>query len=441
MTPIQPASAQTKAVSFDTTVHGTTLHAEVAITPRQGTFVTDAQMSDVRELLSHLMEVTAQYQPEEDVRNESLDAYVVLANTFQVLDLARASVDSRPKEVMRYFWLAASNLEVLQAWDPRFTQAYLLARHGEEKAGNFDLDNLEDLCDAIETWMPQRYAEPGFTQRRVVVDDHQRPEDFQRTRTPDHEAVGVSMVNDEDLPAEEYQRTGRTVLPVPMYPDGTLEPRAIVRRIMSDKVVTCTFTCDREAFHLLRALSSAAELELTERRGSTPVEFYANLAHAKQLCIMTHQERFFVDGVHRRAVIDALYSCLITLSLFSNEWVMPKYLAKLAETLNEDLGSDNVIHTVHAIEAWLPRDLRELMPRVWSDELDAQLQEPLVAGLNVLPGARFVGVFDEQTPEEFEGTGLPDAEKFSPIDLGADLGEDALQVLAIPNLSVFRTGV
>ena len=115
--------------------------------------------------------------------------------------------------------------------------------------------------------------------------------------------------------------------------------------------------------------------------------------------------------------------------------------AKLAATLNEDLGSDDVIYTVHAIEAWLPRDIRELMPRLWSEELDAQLQEPLVAGLNILPGARFVGVLDEQTQADFEETGLPDVDKFSPIDLGPELGEDALEVLSIPNISVFRTWV
>lgn len=434
-------SAQTKAFSFDTTIHGAKLRAEVEITPRHSQYVTDTQMDFARALLSHLMDLTAQYTPQPDTRDESLDAYVVLADTFQELDLARASVDMRPKEAMRYFWHAASNLEVLQAWDPRFTQAYLLASFGEEKAGNFDLDDIEELCEAIESWMPQRYAGPGFTQQRVVVDDRQSAEDFQRTRTPDHEAVSVTMVEDADLSADEYQRTGRTVLPVPMYPDGTLDTRATVRRIMSDMLVTCTVSCNREAFHLLRTLTSAAQMQLVERRGSTPVEFYTHLAHAKQLCRLARQDRFLADGVYRRTAIGALYSSLITVSLFSDEWVMPKYLAKLAATLNEDLGSDDVIYTVHAIEAWLPRDIRELMPRVWNEKLDTQLQEPLVAGLNVLPGARFVAVLDEQTQADFEETGLPDVDKFSPIDLGPELGEDALEVLSIPNISVFRTWV
>lgn len=435
------AERQSEVLSFDTTIHGTKLHAEVEISPRGTQYLTEAQMDATRALLTHLANVAAEYQPEEDTRDESLDAYVVLADTFQVLDLARAAVDSRPKEAMRYFWHAASNLEVLQAWDPRFTQAYLVARYGEELAGNFVLEPLEELCEQIESWMPQRYAGPGFTQRRVVVDDRQSAEDFQRTLTPDHEAVSVLMVDDEDLPADEYQLTGRTVLPVPMFPDGTLDTRAMVRRIMDDQFVTCKFHTDRPAFHLLRTLTSAAQLQLVEHRGSTPVEFYSHLAHAKQLCRLARQDRFLADGVYRRTVIGALYSSLITVSLFSDEWVMPKYLAKLAATLNEDLGSDDVIYTVHAIEAWLPRDIRELMPRVWNEKLDTQLQEPLVAGLNVLPGARFVAVLDEQTQADFEETGLPDVDKFSPIDLGPELGEDALEVLSIPNISVFRTWV
>lgn len=427
---------QTKSLSFTTTVHGTQLRADISVTPRTTAAVTEEQLEFARELTTHLMDVTAEYQPEEATRNESLDAYVVLAHAFQVLDLARASVESRPRDVREYFWRLASDLEVLQAWDPRFTAAYTLARHGEMRAGDFDIDGIEELCEAIETWMPQRYAGKGFTPRRVVVDDHQSADDFLRTRTPDHTAVSVKMVEDAELPEEDYAVTARSVLPVPMFPDGTLDTRADVRSLFDDFSVLCTFRTDREDFPLLRSLSSAAEVATTVRRGHTPLEFYTELAYAKQLCWLARRERFAEDGVYRHKLLDELYPALIVVSLFGEHLAMPKYLAKLAGDVNEDLGSDAVLRVADVIDAWLPRDVRELVPSEWDDELDQQLPESLVAGLNALPGRRFIAVLDDQPAEEFEATGMPDKGRLNPVDLGPEVDPE---VLSMRGVQVFRS--
>lgn len=430
--------AQTKSLSFETTVHGTQLRAEVHITPRDGGSVTEQQLQFARALTTHLMDVSAEYQPVEATRNESLDAYVVLADAFQVLDLARASVDSPPSVARGYFSRLASDLDVLQGWDPRFAAACALANRGEQAAGDFDTSGIDELCDALESWMPQRYAAPGFTRRRVLVDDHQSEADFQKTRTPDCLAVSVRMVDEAELGEEVYQVTGRTVLPLPMYPDGSLDTSVDVHALVGDMRVRCSFVTDREDFPLLRALSIAAQSATTARREATPVEFYQQLAYAKRLCWLARKERFAEDGVYRHKLIDELCGALLTVAQFGTEFKTALNLAQLAAERNEDLTSDDVLDVANVVEAWLPRDVRELVPADWDEELDKQLPESLVTGLNALPGRRFVVVFDEQTAEEFAETGLPDKERLVPVDLGAVIDPDVLGLRAV---QVFRSGV
>lgn len=428
----------TKTLSFQATVHGTQLRAEISVAPRDGGGVTERQLAFARALTTHLMDVSAEYQPVEATRNESLDAYVVLADAFRVLDLARASVDSPPSVAREYFWRLASDLDVLEAWDPRFAAASALARHGEQVAGDFDTSSVPQLCDALESWMPQRFAQPGFTPRRVLVDDHQSEADFQKTRTPERLAASVRIVDDAELLEEECQITGRTVLPVPMYPDGSLDTRVDVRSQVNDMNVRCTFITDREDFPLLRAMSTAAEAATTVRRGSTPVEFYQELALAKQLCRLARNERFAEDGMHRRKLLDALCGALHVVAAFGAEFETALHLAQLVAGRTEDLGSDDVLRVTNVIDAWLPRDVRELVPAGWDEELDTHLPVSLLTGLNALPGRRFVAVVDEQTAAEFAETGLPEKDRLVPVDLGAEIDPDVLGMRAV---QVFRSGV
>lgn len=428
-----------KQLSFSTTIHGVDLEAEISVGPRGGGYATEEHLEYARALAEHLMDVTAEYEPEEDARSETLDAYVVLANTLQVLDLARDSEDTTAKQIKEYLFHAASNLEVLAAWDPRFAMAYHLARLGEAEAGNFDYVHVSDLVESIETWMPLRYADAGYTPHRVIVDDRQSEEDFQTTRLPDHTAVSIRMVDDEDVTEEDFNVTGRMVLPVPMFPDGTLENRVTVQSLMHDKTVFCRFTTNRDAFHLLRTLGEAVEMFTAERRGEFPLDFYTELAYAKQLCWAAGSQRFLEDGIYRRNVIDALYPSLIVLSLFGPEYEMPKHLAKLAETLNEDMTSDAAVHIVNTIDAWLPRDVKEYVPAGWGENFDAQMPMTLLDGINALPGARFVVVFDDQTREDFEATRMPDKSKLTPMDIGPEIDPRVLG--GGGGMQVFRTWV
>ncbi|QYH20164.1 hypothetical protein JKI95_04190 [Corynebacterium aquatimens] len=267
----------------------------------------------------------------------------------------------------------------------------------------------------------------------MVVDDIQDPEDFAATRTPDHTAVKVRMVEDAEL--DHSAETGRTVLPVPMFPEGTLETRCRSYAFTRDMVIQFRFRTDREAFHLLHKLDEAFLVYTSERRGSTPLDFYTELAYAKQLCSLSRTVRFEEDGVYRRNIIDELYPSLIVMSLFDVQYAMPMYFTQLAETKNEDMTSQTAMHLVHAVEAWLPRDIQEYIPDQWSEELNDQLPEPLVDGLNALPGAHFIGVLDTQTQEAFDAKGLPDKDLLSPIPIGVEIEAD---ILRAHNLQIFR---
>ena len=95
-----------------------------------------------------------------------------------------------------------------------------------------------------------------------------------------------------------------------------------------------------------------------------------------------------------------------------------------------------MLRVADVIDAWLPRDVRELVPSEWGEELDQKLPESLVAGLNALPGRRFIAVLDDQTAEEFEATGMPDKERLNPVDLGPEVDPE---VLSMRGVQVFRS--
>ena len=140
--------------SFTTDVPGTEVEVTVSVEPILDGVPPPAHFDFARELTAKLASTVSEYTPVEPWRTESLDAYVVLAYTHQLLDLARNSVDATPSQARRYFAEAADNLEVLKEWDPRFTNAYYQARKCEQAAGNFLMDELEEFHDCLETWLP-----------------------------------------------------------------------------------------------------------------------------------------------------------------------------------------------------------------------------------------------------------------------------------------------
>lgn len=62
-----------------------------------------------------------------------------------------------------------------------------------------------------------------------------------------------------------------------------------------------------------------------------------------------------------------------------------------------------------AIDAWLPRDVRDLLPSGWAPGADPELDARLLAGINALPGRRFVAVHPA-----------------CPVDLGCEIALDDL---------------
>lgn len=422
--------------SFTANTHGTNVEVAVSVHSLFDDAPSDAEVDFANGLVVKLADAVAEYEPAEAVRNESLDAYVVLANTHQLLDLARDSVETTAPQARRYFAHAADNLEILKEWDPRFTTAYYQARKCEQAAGNFLSGQLAQASESLETWLPVRIGGDSPTPRAVVVDDRQTPESFAETRTPDHEAVSVRMVDAAEL--DKYLPAGRTVFPVPMFPDGMLESRLASSTYVLGMRIDFAVSTDREAFPLLKKLGEVVESHCSLTRGYTPVEYYTHLAYAKQLAYIAGSQRFVDDGIYRRNLIDQYAYSLSVLSEFDTEFVMPLFLARRAAELNEDMTSDEAIHITRTIGNWLPRDITDLIPQGWDADASAQLPEPLEAGLNALEGSRFVVVFDEQTAAEFEETGLPDRDKLVPVLLGEEVTE---RVFSLENVQIFLSDV
>ena len=384
------------------------------------------QVEFARELSATLTAVASEYTPVEPWRTESLDAYLVLANTHQLLDLARNSVDATPSQARRYFAEAADNLEVLKEWDPRFTNAYYQARKCEQAAGNFLMDELEEFHDCLETWLPTRLLGNSPTERVVVLDDLQTQESFAATLTPDHEAVSVNMLEADEL--DSYIAVGRTVYPVPMYPDGTLRSRLATSVYVDGMRITYLVHTADEAFPLLKELGEAAEAFCSVTCGYTPVEYYTELAYAKQLDNLSYSPRFNEDGVYRRNLLATYAYSLSVLSNFDEVYEVPRDLARRAAKLNEEMRVETAVELTRTIGHWLPRDISELIPRGWTDVDNEGFLLALEDGLNLLPGRRFVVVFDHQPPEEYEETRLPNRETLYPIVFGETVDADIFEL-------------
>ena len=394
--------------------------AEVEVTVMVQSLFYDApspqQVEFARELSATLTAVASEYTPVEPWRNESLGAYVVLANTHQLLDLARNSVDATPSQARRYFAEAADNLEVLKEWNPRFTNAYYQARKCEQAAGNFLMDDLEEFHDCLETWLPARLLSDSPTERVVVVDDHQTQESFAATLTPDHEAVSVNMLDADEL--DSYTAVGRTVYPVPMYPDGTIMSRLATSVYVDGMRLTYIVDTEDEAFPLLKRLGEAAEEFCALTCGYTPVEYYTELACAKQLDNLAYSPHFAEDGVYRRNLLEMYAYSLSVLNKFDAMFEVPRDLARSAADLNEEMRVDAAVELTRTIGHWLPRDITDLIPRGWTDASNDEFAMELEDGLNMLPGRRFIVVLDQQLPEEYEQTRLPNREKLYPMVYG-----------------------
>lgn len=420
------ADSHPSIFTFTTDVPGTEVEVTVMVKSLFGDAVAPQQIEFARKLMATLSAAASEYTPVEPWRTESLDAYVVLANTHQLLDLARNSVDATPSQARRYFAEAADNLEVLKEWDPRFTNAYYQARKCEQAAGNFLMDELEEFHDCLETWLPTRLLGNSPTERVVAVDDLQTQESFAATLTPDHEAVSVNMLDADEVGS--YTAVGRTVYPVPMYPDGTIRSRLATVVYVDGMRLTYIVHTEDEAFPLLKKLGEAAEEFCSVTRGYTPVEYYTELACAKQLDNLCYSPRFDEDGVYRRNLLGMYAYSLSVMSHFDEVYEVPRDLARSAAKHNEEMRVDAAIELARTIGHWLPRDISELIPRGWDEQANEQLPTPLELGLNLLPGRRFVAVFDYQSPEEYEETRLPNRETLYPIVFGETVDADIFEL-------------
>ncbi|GAA1170751.1 hypothetical protein GCM10009631_07390 [Corynebacterium glaucum] len=184
--------------------------------------------------------------------------------------------------------------------------------------------------------------------------------------------------------------------------------RVVVKRMLPDAEVTCTI--ETEDAELARALAGAAwEVTGPQRHA---IDFYAALAAAKRAC--------------RTADRAALEPALRVLAQFGPEFAAVS-----------SAGDFEVV------EAWLPREVSELVPAGWvagvDPEFDAAFDARLLDGLNALPGARFVAVSErggEQAGELSPGQVSPG--ELSPVDLGAALTAETLRAVSAQGAQTFR---
>jgi len=175
--------------------------------------------------------------------------------------------------------------------------------------------------------------------------------------------------------------------------------RVVVKRMLPDAEVTCTI--ETEDAELVRALAAAA----WEAAGPQlhAIGFYAALAAAKRACRATDRA--------------ALEPALRVLGQFGPEFAV--------------LGS---IGDFEVVEAWLPREVGELVPAGWVAGADREVDARLLDGLNALPGARFV-VVSERGGEQ---AGELSPVELNPVDLGAVLTAETLRAASAPGAQTFR---
>lgn len=412
-------------ISIEAAVAGTNLRMEFDY---KANFIDeDERMGFMNSVATTVCDAVAEYVPTEDSRNETENAYSIAAHCLQLLDLARDSEETSPMQVKRYLSDMVDNLEVLEAWDPRFCMAYALASYAEQRAGHFDIEGVCELCDAIETWMPARLMKPEGLDSYVVVDDLQTPEDFRARRMPDHDALRLNLVRAEEVQSLEFNRTGRVVLPMPMFPDGSLSNVATVFRVCADGVMKVRFETDRPDFSLLRHVCDAAHQATRVNGEYTPVEFYAELTYAQQLCALTGSPEFIEVPQYRERVMSHLYSALIVLSKFDRSFDAPKAMVRRALDMVNNFKSEEAITLSVKVLQWLPDELTDYLPPYEIVSSDAELREILINRINEMPGLRTVAVRDEQTQAEFVEAGyFPDSGKFFPEEIEGDIGWDHL---------------
>lgn len=424
-------------ISAETTVAGT--HLRMEFDYRAPVLDEDERMEFMNSVVTAVCDAVADYVPTEDKRTETENAYSIAAHCLQLLDLARDSEETSPMQVKRYLRDMVDNLEVLEAWDPRFCVAYALASYAEQCAGHFDIEGVRELCNAIETWMPARLEEPVGLESYVVVDDLQTPAAFRASRMPDHDALRLHLVRAEDVESLEFNRTGRFVLPMPMFPDGSLSNMATVLRVCADGVMKVRFETDRPDFSLLCHVCDAAHQATRINGEYTPVEFYADLAYAQQLCALTRTPPFIEVPEYRERVMNSLYGALITLSKIDKRFDAPKAMMHRALDMTNNFMTEEAIALSTEVQSWLPGELTVYLPPRDIVSTEAELRDILIDRINEMPGQRTVTVRDEQTQAEFVEAGyVPDPEKFFPEEIEGDIGWDHLYA---PNSYLYRADV
>lgn len=369
---------------FETNAGGTTTYMQVEVAPRYFRPENDAMPGFANHLVNVLLDTADEHAAADTAEAHANERAVQsAAQSLQLISDIEDAIDmgTTATEVMERFGVIERELASLAELDPRFVVARWMARNGSVAAGDFGLDTALEVCDELRRVLPEpQEVEDGW-----------------------------------EFPPQLWTHD----------PEPELEISALV----SDISVTVNLRATDPDFGLLREYADAVDTVLQRLPGLPAAEYYAEVAHAKQLISLRHSQRFQEQDAFRRPLLTALTSSFERLTAHSGRFNFPLRMASGAAQLDEQGQMQALQPLLENIEGWLPRTVNELLPPWWFGEDNAEdlddVLESLTTGVYVRLVAAETGAFT--------GDGLPERETVQAVAVSALSSE----LLVAPSVMLF----
>lgn len=369
---------------FETNAGGTTTYMQVEVAPRYFRPENDAMPGFANHLVNALLE-TADEHSAADTGGANVNEQTVfsVARSLEYISDIEDAIDmgTTATEIMEQFEAIERELVALTELDSRFVVARCMARNGYVAAGDFGLDTALEVCGEL---------------RRA-------------------------------LPAPEEVDDGWAFPPQLWTRDPA--PEIEISALVSDITVSVNLRTTDPDFGLLREYADAVDTVLQRLPGLPAAEYYAEVAHAKQLISLRNSQRFQEHDAFRRSLLTALVASLERLTAHSRRFAFPLRMASGAAQLDEQGQMQALQPLLENIEGWLPRTVNELLPPWWFGEENAGDLDDVLESLTTGVYVRLVAV----ETGAFTGDGLPERETVQAVAVSALSSE----LLAAPRVMLF----
>lgn len=369
---------------FETNAGGTTTYMQVEVAPRYFRPENDAMPGFANHLVNVLLE-TADEHSAADTSGANVNEQTVfsVARSLEYISDIEDAIDmgTTATEIMEQFEAIERELVALTEFDSRFVVARCMARNGYVAAGDFGLDTALEVCGELRRALPAPEE----------VDDGWAFPPRLWTRDPD--------------------------------------PEVEISALVSDITVSVNLRTIDPDFGLLREYADAVDTVLQRLPGLPAAEYYAEVAHAKQLISLRNSQRFQEHDAFRRSLLTALVASLERLTAHSRRFAFPLRMASGAAQLDEQGQMQALQPLLENIEGWLPRTVNELLPPWWFGEENAGDLDDVLESLTTGVYVRLVAV----ETGAFTGDGLPERETVQAVAVSALSSE----LLAAPRVMLF----